>query len=75
MHYFEKLKKCCDNLQIPIASRINSKKTEDREYRPLESIADGYPKYLVTQRDLIQKRNGIKHVDIIDFILNQRMFD
>ncbi len=54
---------------------MDSKKTEDREYRPLESIADGYPKYLVTRRDLPQKRNGIKHVDIIDFILNQRMFE
>ncbi len=54
---------------------MDSKKTEDREYRPLENIADGYPKYLVTRRDLIQKRNGIKHVDIIDFILNGRLFD
>ena len=54
---------------------MDSKNTEDREYRPLENIADGYPKYLVTRRDLIQKRNGIKHVDIIDFILNQKMFD
>ncbi len=54
---------------------MDSKETEDREYRPLESIADGYPKYLVTRRDLPQKRNGIKHVDIIDFILEQRMFE
>ena len=54
---------------------MDSKNTEDREYRPLENIADGYPKYLITRRDLIQKRNGIKHVDIIDFILKQRMFD
>ncbi|MBR5338097.1 MAG: ATP-binding protein [Lachnospiraceae bacterium] len=54
---------------------MDSKKTEDREYRPLESIADGYPKYLVTRRDLTQKRNGIKHVDIIDFVLNGRLFD
>lgn len=54
---------------------MDSKNTEDREYRPLENIADGYPKYLVTRRDLIQKRNGIKHVDIIDFILGQKMFD
>lgn len=54
---------------------MDSKNTEDREYRPLENIADGYPKYLVTRRDLIQKRNGIKHVDIIDFILDQKMFD
>ena len=65
-----------DYAYVQVALTImDSKKTEDREYRPLESIADGYPKYLVTRRDLPQKRNGIKHVDIIDFILEGRMFD
>jgi len=54
---------------------MDSKATEDREYRPLEMIADGYPKYLITRRDLTQKRNGIKHVDIIDFIKNEKIFD
>ena len=54
---------------------MNSKKTEDREYRSLESISDGYPKYLITRNDLIQKRNGIKHVDIVDFILSGKYFD
>ena len=54
---------------------MNSKKTEDREYRSLESVSDGYPKYLITRNDLIQKRNGIKHVDIVDFILSGKYFD
>ena len=65
-----------DYAYVQVALTImDSKKTEDREYRPLESIADGYPKYLVTRRDLPQKRSGVKHVDIIDFILQGRMFD
>lgn len=65
-----------DYAYVQVALTImDSKKTEDREYRPLESIADGYPKYLVTRRDLPQKRNGIKHVDIIDFILEGKTFD
>ena len=65
-----------DYAYVQVALTImDSKKTEDREYRPLESVADGYPKYLVTRRDLPQKRNGIKHVDIIDFILEGRYFE
>ena len=65
-----------DYAYVQVALTImDSKKTEDREYRPLESIADGYPKYLVTRRDLPQKRSGIKHVDIIDFILEERYFE
>ena len=49
-------------------------KTEDREYRPLESISDNYPKYLLTRNDLIQHRNGIKHFNIPLFMKENMMF-
>lgn len=48
--------------------------TEDREYRSLERIKDNYPKYVVTTDYLLQKRNGIFHVNLMDFVLNQRGF-
>ena len=32
---------------------MNDINTEDREYKPLESIRDNYPKYLLTRNDLI----------------------
>ena len=53
---------------------MNSIETEDREYRPLESIKDNYPKYLLTRNDLIQHRNGIKHYNIAPFMKENRMF-
>lgn len=53
---------------------MSSEKTEEREYTPLESIKDGYPKYLLTRDDLIQKRNGVKHVNIPLFIQNKELF-
>lgn len=46
----------------------SSKETEDREYRPLESIHDNYPKYVATTDFLLQKRNGIQHVNLIEFM-------
>ena len=49
-------------------------KTEDREYRPLESIRDNYPKYLLTRNDLMQRRSGIKHYNIAPFMKENRMF-
>lgn len=52
----------------------SSKETEDREYRPLESIKDNYPKYVVTTDSLLQRRNGIVHVNIVDFMKNGRSF-
>ena len=42
--------------------------TEEREYRPLEKIADGYPKYLLTMDRLLQKRSGIKHLNLASLL-------
>lgn len=53
---------------------MNSIDTENREYRPLESIKDNYPKYLLTRNDLIQHRSGIKHFNIAPFMKENRMF-
>ena len=45
-----------------------SKETEDREYRSLERIHDNYPKYVMTADYLLQKRNGIHHVNLMEFM-------
>ena len=61
---------------IQVAMTImNSIETENREYRPFELIRDGYPKYLLTRNDLIQKRNGVKHLNIPDFIKDGKVFE
>lgn len=60
---------------VQVAMTIaNSRETEDREYRPLEQIADNYPKYVMTRGDIIQQRNGIRHVNLPEFIQAQRSF-
>ena len=51
-----------------------SRETEEREYRPLEDIRDNYPKYLMTTDFILQKRNGIKHVNIMDFMMAENKF-
>ena len=51
-----------------------SKETEDREYRSLEKIRDNYPKYVVTTDYLLQRRNGILHVNLMDFMTQERDF-
>ena len=61
---------------IQVAMTIMSSiETENREYRPFESIRDGYPKYLLTRNDLIQKRNGVKHINIPGFMKEGELFD
>ena len=51
-----------------------SKETEDREYKPLESIKDNYPKYVATLDSLLQNRNGINHINLVDFIRDGENF-
>ncbi|MCI7469047.1 MAG: ATP-binding protein [Lachnospiraceae bacterium] len=51
-----------------------SGETEDREYKPLEMIKDNYPKYVITTDYILQKRNGIQHVNLIDFMKAEKTF-
>ena len=51
-----------------------SKETEYREYKPLESIKDNYPKYVATMDTLFQRRNGIAHINLVDFMKNGKEF-
>ncbi len=51
-----------------IAMSIADRATEDREYKSLLSIRDNYPKYLLTMDPLLQKRDGVIHLNIIDFL-------
>lgn len=64
-----------DYSYVKVAMTImNDIKTEDREYVPFEMIHDNYPKYLLTRNDPIQKRNGIKHVNIPEFMAKGELF-
>ena len=58
----------CDN-----KIRLGEPKAE--EYRPSEMISDNYPKYLMTMDSLLQKRNGIDHVNLADFMMEGKHFE
>jgi len=57
---------------IQVAKNIDNEKTEEREYRPFYNIKEMYPRYLFTMDLLLQKRDGIKNVNIVDFIYNNQ---
>lgn len=61
-------RKNMDYYYIQVAMTIAERKTEDREYAPFEEIRDNYPKYLFTLDPLLQRRDGVKHCNIINFI-------
>ena len=53
---------------------MSDRKTEDREYAPLEKIRDNYPKYVLTRSDPIQNRCGIIHRNLPEFMHNGETF-
>lgn len=53
---------------IQVAMTIMSPETEEREYKPFAMIRDNYPKYLLTLDSLMQKRDGVIHKNIVEFI-------
>lgn len=61
-----------DYRYIQVAMTIMDEKTEEREYRPFTKIQDNYPKYLFTIDQLLQKRDGIIHCNLIDFIADNK---
>ncbi|WP_281702595.1 hypothetical protein [Cryptobacterium curtum] len=64
-----------DYLYVQVAMTImGDRATEDREYRSLERIRDNYPKYVMTMDRLLQRRGGIQHVNIADFLAEEREF-
>lgn len=64
-----------DYFYVQVAYTImQSKETENREYRPLESVNDNYAKYVATTDYMLQKRNGIKHINLMEFMINESNF-
>ena len=62
-----------DYYYIQVSKDISNKETEEREYRPFYMIKDLYPRYLFTMDMLLQKRDGVKHQNIVDSIYNNKM--
>lgn len=61
---------------IQVAMSIAERSTEDREYRPFGYIRDGYPRFLFTLDPLLQEREGVRHLNLIDFMAEERdLFD
>ena len=53
---------------------LAEKKTEEREYKPLETIKDNFPKYILTRSNPIQHRNGIIHKNMSELMKNGELF-
>ena len=58
-----------EKIYIQVAYLLASEDTIKREFLPFEKINDNYPKYVISMDRFDMSRNGIKHLNIIDFLL------
>ena len=48
---------------------MSDEKTVEREFEALEKINDNYPKFLLTTDGFTQNRNGVKHLNVFNWLL------
>lgn len=60
-----------DTLYVQVCYLHASTETVEREFGNLERIKDNYPKYVISGDLPDFSRNGIKHYNIIKFLLNE----
>lgn len=58
---------------IQVAYLLASDETVEREFGAYKGIGDNYPKYVITLDEIDMSRNGIKHLNIKDFLLGERL--
>jgi len=60
-----------EKLYIQVAYLLADDRIIEREFAPLEAIPDNYPKYVLSMDELDRSRNGIRHMNIRRFLLEQ----
>ena len=53
---------------VQVSMSIADRSVEDREYRPFSCIRDNYPQYLFTLDPLLQRLDGVRHLNLADFM-------
>ena len=60
-----------DKLYIQVAYLLASEDTIEQEFGVYGCIRDNFPKYVITLDEFDMSRNGIKHRNIRDFLLQE----
>ena len=59
-----------EKIYVQVTYLLASPETIEREFTSLEKIDDNYPKYVISMDEFDMSRNGIKHINIIDFLMS-----
>ena len=56
-----------------VSWEISNVETAEREFKPLETVKDNYPKFLLTTESFPQSRAGIIHKNVFEWLLEKEL--
>jgi predicted AAA+ superfamily ATPase len=62
-----------EQVLIQVSYYCGAKETMEREIAPLEKHVSNFPKYIISMDDFDLSHNGIKHLNIRDFLLGKEL--
>ncbi len=63
-----------ERLYVQVSYLLATQEVEEREFSPLLSIRDNFPKYVVSMDEFDMSRLGIKHLNISDFLKDETLY-
>ena len=60
-----------DKEYYQVSASVLDPNTFEREIEPLRRVHDNYPKYIVTMDEITSNNEGIKQINVIDFLLRE----
>lgn len=57
-------------IYVQVTYLLSSNETKEREYRPLMNVPDKYDAYVLSMDEFDMSQEGIKHLNVIDFLLD-----
>lgn len=54
---------------------MENEQTIEREFGAFDAIADNYPKYVISYDDWTSDRDGIRHLNLIDFLMDETLIE
>lgn len=62
-----------ETIYVQVSYLLETDETIEREFRPFSKIKDNYPKYIITMDQFDRSRDGIKHINLIDFLTTENL--
>ena len=66
-------KKMGEKIYVQVTRELTNEDTIEREFRPLLLVKDNYPKYVISTDEFDMSQDGIKHMNILDFLLDDEI--